>query len=239
RRARPDRERRRRGADVERCDVEHAGKARRGRRPSARARGLSRRLARGRGIQVGRDRDLGSRAQGDPGPHRRAHARARGVRRRQAARDDIVHFEIATTEAAEIPVSPMLARATPAIAWRHQTATTFETAVLRVELDGMCATVTDLAGGRLQRVCATSPQDLTITQEATRNLYGLGEQFLVPGTMDGDWMGRTRTPGNKDGNAMLQFDGGPRGSGSNGNAQFPILYALAPGRQAYAMFVDD
>jgi alpha-glucosidase len=70
-------------------------------------------------------------------------------------------------------------------------------------------------------------------------LYGLGEQFLVPGESDGDWMGRERTPGNEHGNAMVKFDGNGNESGSVGNAQFPILYALSPGRAGYAMFVDD
>ena len=51
--------------------------------------------------------------------------------------------------------------------------------------------------------------------------------------------GRERTPGNEHGNAMVKFDGGPKGSGSVGNAQFPIVYALSAARHGYAMFFDD
>ena len=80
------------------------------------------------------------------------------------------------------------------------------------------------------------PDDLA---ETTRDLYGLGEQFVAAGTMDGTWMGRDRTPGNDHGNAMVGFDGNPHGGGAVGNAQFPVLYAAGPGSHAYAMFVDD
>jgi alpha-glucosidase len=170
-----------------------------------------------------------------------------GVRLRvEAVREDLVHFELAaasTPASAPIAVSPMIADAGAPIAWTRHDATTFETRELRVEVDPdtLCVKVTDTQRNfLLHRLCPReTARDVTITRGTTQNVYGLGEQFLVPGTPDGDWLGRKRTPGNEHGNAMVKFDGGPHGTGSNGNAQFPILYALGPARQAYAMFVDD
>ncbi len=138
----------------------------------------------------------------------------------------------------------MIANAAPPVAWTRRGATTFETKELRVEVDPqtLCVKVTDTKRGFvLHRLCPAGDvaNAVTITRETTQNLYGLGEQFVVAGAMDGDWMGRERTPGNEHGNAMVKFDGGPKDSGSVGNAQFPILYAAGPARQAYAMFADD
>ncbi len=164
----------------------------------------------------------------------------------EALRDDLVHFEVgsaAAPVAAAIPTSPMIADAGSPIAWAKRDGARLETRELRVEVEEatLCATVTDLARGFvLQRVCpAGSASALTITKEGTQNVYGLGEQFATPGRMDVDWIGRERTPGNEHGNAMRKFDTSPIDTGSVGNAQFPILYAVGAGTQAYAMFVDD
>jgi len=58
------------------------------------------------------------------------------------------------------------------------------------------------------------------------HVYGLGEQFLIPGEANGDWAGLQRTPGNPYGNAMVAFNGGTTNGGFNGNGQFPVMYAL-------------
>ena len=65
-----------------------------------------------------------------------------------------------------------------------------------------------------------------------------GEQFRVPGEANGDWAGHRRTPGNPYGNAMVAFNGGSTNGGFNGNAQFPIMYALGDEKN-YALYVDQ
>ena len=74
---------------------------------------------------------------------------------------------------------------------------------------------------------------MTLGSLKMQNVYGLGEQFVNPGEANGDWLGKIRSPGNKYGNAHVPFNGG-----YNGNAQFPILYALGPGGLNYSFFVD-
>jgi alpha-glucosidase (family GH31 glycosyl hydrolase) len=167
-------------------------------------------------------------------------------------RDDLAHFELGRGAPTSKPIrtTPMVARpssihlSSPARVHGN----VLESAELRIEVEAgsLCATVTDTKRGFvLQRVCprvpdaGTSGSGLTITRESTRDVYGLGEQFLVAGTADGTWMGRERTPGNVHGNAMAKFDGNAGGEGSVGNAQFPVLYAAGPGTHAYAMFLDD
>jgi alpha-glucosidase (family GH31 glycosyl hydrolase) len=159
-------------------------------------------------------------------------------------REDLAHFELGHGDPTRgaIHTSPMIARAPSVIHTARVHGDVIESAELRIEIDSatLCATVTDVARGFvLQRAC---PHDggLAISRETTRDIYGLGEQFVAAGAMDGTWMGRDRTPGNEHGNAMVPFDGNAHGGGAVGNAQFPILYALGTlGSHAYAMFVDD
>lgn len=79
-----------------------------------------------------------------------------------------------------------------------------------------------------------------ISMDATgfTHVYGLGEQFLFPGEANGDWSGLQRTPGNQYGNAMVAFNGGSTNGGFNGNAQFPVMYALGDEKN-FALYVDQ
>jgi alpha-glucosidase (family GH31 glycosyl hydrolase) len=164
----------------------------------------------------------------------------------EALRDDVVHFELTPARAlvpSSISTSPMIARRDPPIPWTRRTANVLETRELRVEVDpaSLCVKVTDLVRGFVvHRTCPGGGANaLSISRETTQHVYGLGEHFITAGSPDGDWIGRERTPGNPHGNAMVKFDGNKDDSGSVGNAQFPILYALSPGKHSYAMFVDD
>jgi alpha-glucosidase (family GH31 glycosyl hydrolase) len=56
---------------------------------------------------------------------------------------------------------------------------------------------------------------------------------MQPGLADGDWVGRTRSPGDNYGNQMTGFDGAKAG-----NAQFPVLFAVGDANLNYAMFLD-
>lgn len=75
---------------------------------------------------------------------------------------------------------------------------------------------------------------LTFTSDVIKNFYGLGEQFIEPGVVNGDWSGRKRTPGCEFGNMLVGFHGG-----YVGNAQFPILYCVGDDHLNFAIFVDD
>jgi len=159
-----------------------------------------------------------------------------------ALRDDLVHFQLTSSFSRAVPASPMVVFQGPPIAWAKRDDTHLATRELAIDVDvaTLCVTVTDLARAFvLHRLCPVAANEVTISREATQNVYGLGEQFVKPGTTDGDWLGRERTPGNEHGNAMVKFDGNEKGSGSVGNAQFPIMYALANDRRGYAMFFDD
>ncbi|HEX2092590.1 MAG TPA: TIM-barrel domain-containing protein [Longimicrobiaceae bacterium] len=164
----------------------------------------------------------------------------------EALDDDLVHFEVAAGRApapgTPIRTSIMVEKTDYAGATAvSSTATVLETPELRitVEPSTLCFTATERA--RRTPLTTVCPRDLerdekglTLTRERTRNLYGLGEQFLRPGDADGDWMGRERTPGNEYGNRMTDF-----GGGQVGNAIFPILYALGDSGVSYALFLDQ
>lgn len=74
---------------------------------------------------------------------------------------------------------------------------------------------------------------IKFSKESTKNVYGLGEQFLQPGDANGQWVGKKRTPGNEFGNQMVGYNGG-----AVGNATFPVLYALGAGYHGFGMFFD-
>jgi alpha-glucosidase (family GH31 glycosyl hydrolase) len=118
-----------------------------------------------------------------------------------------------------------------------------ETAALRVQVDPatLCATVTDtlkdpelLLTTLCPRWVAAGRVGFTVAQQSFTHIYGLGQQFLMPDSPDGDWTGRVRTPGNSFGNAMTPLDGG-----NAGNTQIPVAYFLGQGSNAYALFVDS
>jgi alpha-glucosidase len=75
---------------------------------------------------------------------------------------------------------------------------------------------------------------LTISQESMDNAYGLGEQFFTGASADGDWVGRTRTPGNYQGNAMI-YDAE---NGPVANVQIPVLFAVGDDSDSYGLFLD-
>lgn len=161
--------------------------------------------------------------------------------------DDLAHFELSAERPdphQAIPTSPMVARTDyPGAARVDLLANNrIETSDMRLQVDAvtLCVTVTDLMREPdliLTTLCPTAEDEvagLTLTQEGTTDLYGLGEQFLVRRTADGNWMGKQRTPGNAYGNDLVAFNGG-----NVGNAQFPILYALGEGTDNYSLFLDS
>jgi alpha-glucosidase (family GH31 glycosyl hydrolase) len=164
--------------------------------------------------------------------------------------DDLLHLEFGAPAAGPgdgqpIATSPMVSKVDYSGPTRptHGSNGLVETAALRVQVDPvtLCATVTDTSKDPELLLTALCPRwvsagrvGLTIEQKSFTHIYGLGQQFLTPNSPDGDWTGRTRTPGNSFGNAMAPFDGG-----NAGNTQIPIAYFLGQGNNAYALFVDS
>ena len=75
---------------------------------------------------------------------------------------------------------------------------------------------------------------LLFTRTAELDVYGLGQQFVEPGSSDIDWDGRVRE-GGPYGNIMAGFD-----YGATGNTQIPVMYAVNGATyENYAVFVDN
>ncbi|MCG8406395.1 MAG: DUF5110 domain-containing protein [Phycisphaerales bacterium] len=165
--------------------------------------------------------------------------------------DDLIHFEL--TERAPNAEGPSRIYTTPMVfktdyngpsVIRDDGDGTLETRDVRVEVNQatLSVAVTDKSGPSDVRLTTLSPLDvegdkqgLAIARHQMQHAYGLGEQFGAPGEPNGNWVGRLRAPGNEFGNKLVNFE---EGAGSVGNAQFPVLYALGPATDGYALFVD-
>ena len=160
--------------------------------------------------------------------------------------DDLLHFEVSgvgggPSERTPIPITPQVSKSD--YAGPHSFArdgTTMETDELSVTVNetNLCMTLRDKARNvPLTTLCPEhlggQSQRLSLTQGAVQDVYGLGEQFGDPGQSDGSWMGRRRTPGDGFGNQMTGYEGG-----ATGNAQVPIMYAVGPDGESYALFLD-
>ena len=159
--------------------------------------------------------------------------------------DQLFHFEIARTPTSPIVTTPLVQKKDyPGARVVHPLTSQslgFQTADAQVEVDSdtLCMKVTDLKRKvLLTEACPGATPDLdnrlTLTREQTQNIYGLGAQFRNLGTVNGDWMGATRTPGGPYGNSMVAF-----GGGGVGNVQIPVLYAVGPDHLNYALYLDD
>lgn len=165
-------------------------------------------------------------------------------------KDNVVHFELSASGPGpnpNIPIftTPMVLKTDyPGPSSFQQSGpggNTLDTPALSVVVNtnSLCLTVTDKTKNlALTTLCplnlTQSWKGLTFTPETMQHVYGLGEQFITPGSADGDWTGRVRSPGDNFGNQMVAF-----GNGFNGNAQIPILYAVGPNNANYALFLDQ
>lgn len=162
--------------------------------------------------------------------------------------DDLAHFQLADVTDAELGIwtTPMVAAETD---YAGPTAVNvialnvIETPDMRLEIDeaALCVTVTDITRDPelpLTTVCPLAIDGetggLSFSPEGTTDLYGLGEQFLRRGGINGNWFGKRRSALNLYGNELTAYNGG-----NVGNAQFPILYALGAQTENYALFLDD
>ncbi|MFI7642523.1 TIM-barrel domain-containing protein [Nonomuraea sp. NPDC049400] len=158
--------------------------------------------------------------------------------------DDLVHFELAagTSPGTGSPVftTPQVAKTdyTGPASFTHS-GNTLTTGAMKVEVTAgtLCVKISDptrLLYEACPRNLAQAWKGLTITKGSIQNAYGLGEQFFMGGSADGDWVGRSRTPGGTYGNAMVyDTDNGPVG-----NAQIPVLFATGPANLNYGLLLD-
>lgn len=190
-----------------------------------------------------------TRAGADAGVYRITYAAGGRTLTVEVLTDDLAHFQLSAEPVPGGPIwtTPMIARTyysgpSAPIDEGQARRGLIETPDLRIEvqLTTLCVTLTDTARSPealLTTLCPLQdegiPGGLSVTQEATTDLYGLGEQFLRYGETDGNWIGRQRLTASRYGNEVNRFHGG-----GVGNDQFPILYALGPGTLNYALFID-
>lgn len=164
--------------------------------------------------------------------------------------DDLAHFELSAvgsppSTSTPIYTSPQIDKTNyPGPSAFNQNGSTLTTADMRIEVDTstLCAEAYDTTHDPdllLHDVCPNNLSQawkgLTFTGGVNTNAYGLGEQFFTGGSSDGDWVGRTRTPGGQFGNAMVyDADNGPVG-----NAQIPVLFALGDDKAGYGLLLDN
>ncbi len=116
------------------------------------------------------------------------------------------------------------------------------TDALRVYVDkDLCINVVDTKrepDWQFTQLCPTDVEGfrkhLSIVSPDITDIYGLGEQFIEPGVMDGNWFGKARFPGVDQGNAMTPF-----GNAMTGNAQFSIAYFLGASNLNFGLFIDN
>ena len=172
----------------------------------------------------------------------------------EALNDNLIHFELSALgpgPGASDPIytSPMVYKTdyTGPTSWSDTTASgirTLQTPNIKVDVNTstLCATVTDKVKAlTLATYCSpnlgSAWKSLTMTPETFKHGYGLGAEYVLVGTADGDWVStprhQVRNPG-EFGNEMKEFDGG-----GTSNTQYPVLYLLGSGSNNYAMFLDN
>lgn len=162
--------------------------------------------------------------------------------------DDLAHFETGAGagpgDSVRIFTTPQVAKTDYAGPTAYSVSgNTITTGEMQITINAttLCADVSDTTKTpdlKLHTVCPDNItqqwKGLTLTQETMDNAYGLGEQFFTGASADGDWVGRTRTPGNYQGNAMI-YDAE---NGPVANVQIPVLFAVGDDTDSYGLFLD-
>ncbi len=164
--------------------------------------------------------------------------------------DDLVHFELSAfgpgPDASEpVYTTPMVYKTNYSgpSSLTDDGNGTLETPEIRVQVNtsSLCLTTTDKTKDpdvRLSTICPLNLDQpwkgITFTPESFTHAYGLGQEFITPGSSEGDWVGRVRSPGGEMGNAVVNWNGG-----LVGNTQFPIVYFAGIENDNYALFMDN
>lgn len=164
----------------------------------------------------------------------------------EVLKDDLIQLEwaqVTNASAGAIVQSPMINPELASRPAKSYSGSPVKTATLSLKVNSttLCVEATDIRrepGYRLTLLCPQSLRPDNLTLSISRNnfmhVYGLGQQHPEPGTVDGDWAGKSRVPSNDFGNEMV-----PQGGGAVGNMQIPIAYFLGEGQQNYGLFVDN
>lgn len=168
--------------------------------------------------------------------------------------DDLVHFEISAIGNGpniDTPIytSPMVLKTdyTGPSSYHHN-GSVIETADIKiqVEMPSLCVVLEDKTKQQsLSRICPLELdkdwKGLTLTKGKVTQVYGLGQQFKLLGSADGDWLEhrvREEQPAGQSqthGNGFMPF--GP--AGMVGNIQMPIMYAVGDNNLNYSLFIDN
>jgi alpha-glucosidase len=161
--------------------------------------------------------------------------------------DDLVHFEVGNgagpSAVQALYTSPMVFKGDYAgpSAFADQ-GNVLETRDMRLEVipSNLCVRVQDKTKGNayLTTLC---PDDLDIPFKGlnidpgpSQHVYGLGQQFKVLGSSDGDWTALGVREGEGFGNGFSGFQ-----QAAVGNVQIPVIYATGGDGLNYAMFLDN
>lgn len=132
----------------------------------------------------------------------------------------------------------------PAVYHKGQNLIETSKLIVRIDEQKLCFTVEDKERSyTAATICPAEGKGIAINAPEMQNAYGLGEQFIAPGSSAGDWVGKVReaTPDSNQNNRGPAFGNNMQGfnGGAVGNAQFPILYAVGPGHKNFAFFFDN
>lgn len=168
--------------------------------------------------------------------------------------DDLIHFELSAQGSGPSVTSPLYT--SPMIfKTDYRGASTYtrqgdviETSEIRVEVNAQSLCVALTYKTKQKALTTICPQDLdkdwkglSLAKAQIGNVYGLGQQFKVLGSADGDWLQhkvREDRPNGQEqahGNGFMGF--GP--AGMVGNVQFPVMYALGDDGLNYALLLDN
>lgn len=168
--------------------------------------------------------------------------------------DDLIHFELSALGpgpdvTSSLYTTPMIHKSDyQGPSTYSQQGTTVETGDIGIMVDAqsLCVSLTDKT---LQRPLSTiCPQDigndwkgLSLAKGQITNVYGLGQQFKILGSADGDWLqhkvreGRPSGQSQAHGNGFMPFGQ----AGMVGNVQIPVMYALGYNGLNYALLLDN
>jgi alpha-glucosidase len=166
--------------------------------------------------------------------------------------DDLIHFELSALgpgpDGVALYTSPMIHKTDyhgPSFYARQGNA--IETSDIKIAVDAQSLCIALTYKSKQKPLTTICPQDigndwkgLSLTKEQMANVYGLGQQFKVLGSADGDWLQhkvRTEDPCGEPayGNCFMGFGQ----AGMVGNVQFPVMYALADDKLNYALLLDN
>lgn len=168
----------------------------------------------------------------------------------ETLKDDLIHFEysaIGPGVTARLYTSPMIQKTDyPGASTYTQTGNAIETSDIRLSVDAQSLCISlSCKTGPLTTICPRDLENdwkgLSLKKGAMADVYGLGQQFRVLGSADGDWLQHKVREEQPQGQAQSHGNGFmPFGqAGMVGNVQFPVMYALGEDHLNYALLLDN